>query len=70
MALMLAKTYGALVAAGAPEHKAREAAEEIAGLDQRLTRFEATTAATLVLVVAIAAGVATVLKIVLDMARQ
>ena len=40
MALMLAKTYDALRAAGAPEDKAREAAVEIASLDRRLTRME------------------------------
>lgn len=40
MALMLSKTYDALVAAGAPEDKAREAAEEIAGFENRLTRIE------------------------------
>ncbi len=40
MALMLAKTYDALVAAGAPEDKARAAAEEIAGFDERLNRID------------------------------
>lgn len=40
MALMLSKTYDPLVAAGAPEGKAREAAEEIAGFENRLTRIE------------------------------
>jgi len=40
MALMLSKTYEALVAAGAPEEKAREAAEEIASYENRLTRME------------------------------
>jgi len=40
MALMLSKTYEALVAAGAPEDKAREAAEEIAAFENRLTRIE------------------------------
>ena len=37
---MLAKTYDALVVAGAPEDKAREAEEEIAGFENRLTRIE------------------------------
>ena len=40
MALMLSKTYDALKAAGAPEEKAREAAEEIAGFEDRLTGIE------------------------------
>ena len=40
MALMLSKTYDALRAAGAPDDKAREAAEEIAGFEDRLTRIE------------------------------
>jgi len=40
MALMLSKTYDALLAAGAPEEKAREAAEEIAGYENRLVKIE------------------------------
>ena len=40
MALMLSKTYDALLAAGAPEDKARDAAEEIAAYEHRLTRIE------------------------------
>lgn len=40
MALMLSKTYDAFKAAGAPDEKAREAAEEIAGFENRLTRLE------------------------------
>ena len=48
MAMMLSRTYEALKAAGAPDDKAREAAEEIAGfenrlisIDNRLSRLEA-----------------------------
>lgn len=37
---MLSKTCEALRAAGAPDDKAREAAEEIAGFENRLTRLE------------------------------
>ncbi len=37
---MLSKTYDALRAAGAPDDKAREAAEEIAGFEDRLTGSE------------------------------
>ncbi len=40
MAVMLSKTYEAFRAAGAPDDKAREAAEEIAGFENRLTRLE------------------------------
>ena len=40
MALMLSKTYDAFRAAGAPDDKAREAAEEIAGVEDRLTGIE------------------------------
>lgn len=41
MAMMLFKTYEALRAAGAPDDKAREAAEEIAGFENRLAAIEA-----------------------------
>ena len=34
MAVMLSRTYDALIAAGAPEDKARAAAEELAGYDR------------------------------------
>ena len=40
MALMLSKTCDALRAAGAPDDKAREAAEEIAGFEDRPTMVE------------------------------
>ena len=40
MAAMLSKTCDAFKAAGAPDDKAREAAEEIAGFENRLTRLE------------------------------
>jgi hypothetical protein len=38
---MLGKTYDALVAAGAPADKAREAAEEIAGFENQLADIKA-----------------------------
>lgn len=41
MAIMLSKTYEALKAPGAPDDKAREAAEEIAAYDNRLPNIEA-----------------------------
>lgn len=40
MSIVLSKTYEALIAAGAPEDKARAAAEEIAGYENRLVRLE------------------------------
>ena len=41
MAMMLSKTYEAFRAAGVPDDKAREAAEEIAGFENRLATIEA-----------------------------
>ena len=41
MAIMLSKTYEALKAAGAPDDKARDAAEEIAAYDNRPANIEA-----------------------------
>jgi hypothetical protein len=41
MALMLSKSYDAFLSAGAPEDKAREAAEGIAAYENRLARIEA-----------------------------
>ena len=40
MALTLSKTYDAFRVAGAPDDKAREAAEEIAGFEVRLSGIE------------------------------
>ena len=40
MALMLSKTYEALLAAGTPEDKAREPAEELAGYENRLASID------------------------------
>ena len=40
MAMVLSRTYDALKAAGAPEDKARAAAEEIAGFENRPRRIE------------------------------
>jgi hypothetical protein len=37
---MLSKTYDALIAAGAPDDKARAAAEEIAGYESRFAKIE------------------------------
>lgn len=40
MALMLSKTYDAFIAAGAPEEKARDAAEELAAYETRFAKVE------------------------------
>ena len=40
MALMLAKTYDELIACGAPEDKARAAAEELAAYEGRFAKIE------------------------------
>ncbi|MEE9545314.1 MAG: hypothetical protein V3V55_06965 [Rhodospirillales bacterium] len=53
MPLMLSKTYDALLAAGAPEDKAKEAAEEIAGYENRLVRLKVMTALVLAGVVSL-----------------
>lgn len=37
---MLSKTHAAFIAAGAPDEKARDAAEEIAAFEHRLTGIE------------------------------
>jgi hypothetical protein len=65
MALMLSKTYDALLAAGAPEDKACGAAEEIAAHENRLTRIETDIAlsAMLAQTFAILGGVAGLLKL-------
>ena len=40
MAVMLSKTYDALISAGAPEDKARAAAEELAAYETRFAKIE------------------------------
>ncbi len=40
MAIMLSKTYDALISAGAPQDKAREAAEELADYESRLASID------------------------------
>ena len=51
---MLSKTYDALKEAGAPDEKARAAAEEIANLHSRLLRLEVMAGINITLSVAIA----------------
>lgn len=53
MAMMLSRTYEAFKAAGAPDDKARDAAEEIAGFESRLTRLEVMVALVLAGVVSL-----------------
>jgi hypothetical protein len=40
MAVMLSRTYDALISAGAPEEKARAAAEELAAYETRFAKIE------------------------------
>jgi hypothetical protein len=58
MAEMLSKTYDALVAAGAPEEKARAAAEELAGYETRFAKVETDLAVIKWLLGVVIAGVA------------
>jgi hypothetical protein len=63
MAVMLSKTYDALVAAGAPDDKARAAAEELAGYESRFTKIETDLAVLKWMVgVNLAASVSLVIK--------
>jgi hypothetical protein len=41
MATMIAEVYDALVAAGAPEEKARKAAEAVASFESRFSKYDA-----------------------------
>jgi hypothetical protein len=60
---MLSKTYDALVAAGAPDDKARAAAEELAGYKSRFAKIETDLAVLKWMVgVTIAASISLVIK--------
>ena len=61
MAVMLSKTYDALIAAGAPEDKAREAAEELAGYESRFVKIETDLAVLKWMVGVVIAGVASLI---------
>jgi hypothetical protein len=61
MAVMLSKTYDALVAAGAPEEKARAAAEELAGYESRFIKIETDLAVLKWMVGVVIAGVASLI---------
>ena len=58
MAVMLSKTYDARVAAGAPEEKARAAAEELAGYETRFAKIETDLAVLKWMLGVVIAGVA------------
>jgi hypothetical protein len=55
---MLSKTYEALIAAGAPEDKARAAAEEPAGYEARFAKIETDLAVIKWMLGIVIAGVA------------
>jgi hypothetical protein len=61
MAVMLSKTYDALVAAGAPEEKARAAAEELAGYESRFVKIETDLAVLKWMVGVVIVGVASLI---------
>jgi hypothetical protein len=61
MAVMLSRTYDALIAAGAPEDKARAAAEELAGYESRFVKIETDLAVLKWMVGVVIAGVASLI---------
>ena len=61
MALMLSKTYDALIAAGTPEQKAREAAEELAAYETRFAKIEQDLAIIKWMLGVVIAGVASLI---------
>ena len=61
MAVMLSKTYDALIAAGAPEPKAREAAEELAAYENRFAKIESDLAVLKWMVGVVIAGLASLI---------
>jgi len=61
MAVMLSKTYDALVAAGAPEEKARAAAEELAAYETRFGIIETDLAVFKWILGVVIAGVASLI---------
>ena len=58
MAVMLSRTYDALIAAGAPEDKARAAAEELAGYESWFAKIETDLAVLKWMLGVVIAGVA------------
>ncbi len=58
---MLSRTYDALIAAGAPEDKARAAAEELAGYESRFAKIETDLAVLKWMLGVVLAGVASLM---------
>jgi len=58
MAVMLSRTYDALIAAGAREDKARAAAEELVGYESRFAKIETDLAVIKWMLGIVVAGVA------------
>ena len=58
MAVMLSRTDDALLAAGAPEEKARAAAEELAGYESRFVKIDTDLAVLKWMLGVVIAGVA------------
>lgn len=61
MSMMLSKTYDALISAGAPEEKAREAAEELASYDNRFANLETDMKIVKMMLALILAGIASLI---------
>ena len=61
MAVMLAKTYEAFIAAGAPEEKAVAAAEELAAYESRFAKIETDLAVIKWMLGVLIAGVASLM---------
>jgi hypothetical protein len=58
VAVMLSRTYDALISAGSPEDKARAAAEELAGYESRFAKIETDLAVVKWMLGIVIAGVA------------
>jgi hypothetical protein len=61
MTVMLSKTYDALISAGAPEEKARAAAEELAAYETRFAKIETDLAVIKWMLGVVIAGVASLI---------
>jgi capsule polysaccharide export protein KpsE/RkpR len=61
MAMMLGRLHEALIQAGAPEDKAREAAEEVAQFENRLAKVQTDLAVLKAMVGTNTAGIAIIL---------
>jgi hypothetical protein len=61
MAVMLSKTYDAFIAAGAPEEKARAAAEELATYESRFAKIGTDLAVIKWMLDVVIAGVASLI---------